>query len=172
MKDLRLIVMAGLPCTGKSSVAKGVASRLTLPVLSVDPIEAAMWRAGLDPLKTGIAAYSVAAALAEENLSNGVSVLADAVNPVEEARAIWRSAAERFSADLTFIHCICSDEDLHRSRVESRVRNIKGMPEITWSEVCARRAEFQPLKDEHIELDSAQMTISELIAAALDHINR
>jgi adenylylsulfate kinase-like enzyme len=44
-----LIAMAGLPGAGKSSVAEALGRKLTAPVVSVDPIEAAMWRAGVAP---------------------------------------------------------------------------------------------------------------------------
>jgi predicted kinase len=40
-----LIAMAGLPGAGKSSVAEELGRKLSAPVVSVDPIEAAMWRA-------------------------------------------------------------------------------------------------------------------------------
>ncbi|WP_404963061.1 hypothetical protein [Streptomyces sp. 147326] len=38
--------MAGLPGAGKSSVAEALGRELAAPVVSADPIEAAMWRAG------------------------------------------------------------------------------------------------------------------------------
>jgi predicted kinase len=37
-----LIVMSGLPGVGKSSTADTLGRRLAVPVLSVDPVEAAM----------------------------------------------------------------------------------------------------------------------------------
>ncbi|WP_326696030.1 hypothetical protein OG909_01045 [Streptomyces sp. NBC_01754] len=42
-----LIAMAGLSGAGKGSVAEALGHKLTAPVVSVDPIEAAMWRAGM-----------------------------------------------------------------------------------------------------------------------------
>ncbi|NUS77369.1 MAG: AAA family ATPase, partial [Streptomyces sp.] len=61
-----LVVMAGLPGTGKSSVAEALGRALAAPVVSVDPIEAAMWRAGVGrDQPTGLAAYVVAEAVAD-----------------------------------------------------------------------------------------------------------
>jgi hypothetical protein len=52
--DRVLIVLSGLPGTGKSTVADGIARALRLPVLSVDPLESAILRAGIAPsFKTG-----------------------------------------------------------------------------------------------------------------------
>ncbi|WP_173508776.1 AAA family ATPase [Sinorhizobium psoraleae] len=89
MRQIRLIVTAGLPGSGKSIIAEGLARAIGAPVLSVDPIEAAMWRSDIPKYMTGIAAYEVAAAVAEENLKLGLTVIVDAVNPVEVARATW-----------------------------------------------------------------------------------
>jgi predicted kinase len=80
VKPQQLIVFAGLPGSGKSTLAEGLSRVLSIPVFSVDPIEAAMWRGGLAKDKTGIAAYDVAITLADEQLRLGHSVIADAVN--------------------------------------------------------------------------------------------
>ena len=74
-----LIVLSGLPGSGKSTVAEGLSRALSMPAFSVDPIEAAMWRNGLARDQTGIAAYEVAITLAGENLRLGHSVIVDAV---------------------------------------------------------------------------------------------
>jgi hypothetical protein len=90
-----LIVMAGLPGSGKSAVAEAVGRALKLPVLSVDPIEAAMCRAGIERTQPiGLAAYVVAEAVAGDILALGQSVVVDAVNAVEPARQMWRELAK------------------------------------------------------------------------------
>src|SRR4051794_35406146 len=82
-----LIVMSGLPGTGKSALASRISKRTQIPIVSVDPIEAAIWRSGIDKNQpTGLAAYEVAKAIAGEQLALGLSVIIDAVNAVEAAR--------------------------------------------------------------------------------------
>ena len=56
MTSQKLIVLTGLPGSGKSTLANGLSRHFSLPLFSVDPIEAAMWRAGLPRNQTGIAA--------------------------------------------------------------------------------------------------------------------
>jgi predicted kinase len=68
---MQLIVLSGLPGSGKSRLAAGLSRTLSFPVFSIDPIEAAMWRSGLAKRSTGIAAYDVAIALADEHLRLG-----------------------------------------------------------------------------------------------------
>jgi predicted kinase len=172
MTAQKLIVVAGLPGSGKSTVAEALSRALSLPVLSIDPIEAAMWRGGLARAETGIAAYEVAIALADEHLRLGHSAIVDAVNPVEAPRAAWRDLAARHRADLRIIECVCADEEVHRQRIEARVRNIAGMPEITWARVLQRRSEYQPWTDPRLMLDTSIETPERLLALALDYLRQ
>ncbi|MFE2110283.1 AAA family ATPase [Kitasatospora sp. NPDC059463] len=162
-----LIAMAGVPGAGKSSVAEGLGRTLGAPVVSVDPIEAAMWRAGVDRGQpTGLAAYVVAEAVADGVLALGQTVIVDAVNAVEEARAQWRALASRRGVPLVFIEVVCSDAAAHRQRLEGRSRGIDGFEEPTWEVVERRREEFAPWADERLVLDSVG-DLSQNIAAAL-----
>ena len=170
MTSQRLIVLAGLPGSGKSTLAEGLSRHLALPILSVDPIEAAMWRGGLSRDQTGIAAYEVAQALAGEQLRLGHSVIIDAVNPVEAARAAWRRLAAKYRADLKIIECICADETTHRRRIEARVRNIDGMAEITWARVEQRRAGYEAWTDARLTLDTSADTPEKLLAEAIGYL--
>jgi predicted kinase len=74
---MQIIVLSGLPGSGKSTLAEGLSRALSMPVFSVDPIEAAMWRSGLAKQSTGIAAYDVAIALSYEHLRLGHSAIID-----------------------------------------------------------------------------------------------
>ena len=170
MTSQKLIVLSGLPGSGKSTLAEGLSRKLSVSVFSVDPIEAAMWRGGLAKAQTGIAAYDVAIALADEHLRLGHSVIVDAVNPVEAPRAAWRNLASKYQADLKIIECICADETVHRRRIEARVRNIDGMPEITWARVQERRAEYQAWTDARLVLDTSTKSPEQLLAEALDYV--
>ena len=130
-----LVVMAGLPGTGKSTVAEAVGARLALPVVSVDPIESAILSAGIDADQpTGLAAYLVAETLAERVVTAGTGVLVDAVNAVAPAREQWVALAERLGEPIRFIEVICSDPELHRSRIEGWRRSMPHI-QLTWNAV-------------------------------------
>ncbi|AAT88639.1 conserved hypothetical protein [Leifsonia xyli subsp. xyli str. CTCB07] len=116
-----LVVTAGLPGSGKSTIAGIVAARLGAAVISVDPIEAAILRAGIDDDQpTGLAAYLVAETMSEQVLLTGYSVIVDAVNAVEPARLQWKALAERCDVKLRVIETVCSDEKLHDERLSDR----------------------------------------------------
>jgi predicted kinase len=170
MTPQKLIIFAGLPGSGKSTLAEGLSRALSVPVFSVDPIEAAMWRGGIARDQTGIAAYDVAATLADEHLKLGHSVIIDAVNPVEAPRKCWRTLAAKHRAVLKIIECVCADEALHRRRVEARVRNIDGMAELAWARVLERRGEYQPWADARLILDTSVDTPQQLVEKALNYV--
>ena len=167
-----LVVMSGLPGTGKSAIADALGHELGAPVLSVDPIEAAIWRCGIVPsFETGVAAYEVAAVLAEHQLSLGLAAIVDSVSSVEVARDMWRQAASRAGAQLRVIEVVCSDERVHRQRLAGRRRAIEGFPEPSWDEVQQRRAEWEPWTDDRLVIDTMS-TLDENLADALRFLRR
>jgi predicted kinase len=116
-----LVVTAGLPGSGKSTIAEILAGRIGATAISVDPIEAAILGAGIDSDQpTGLAAYLVAETMAEQVLLSGHSVIVDAVNAVEPARLQWRDLAERSNVKLRVIETVCSDPELHDERLSKR----------------------------------------------------
>ncbi|WP_142140521.1 ATP-binding protein [Acidovorax sp. SLBN-42] len=132
----QLVVMAGLPGAGKSTIAEIVGARLGATVVSVDPIESAILRAGIDADQpTGLAAYLVAEQIAEKELDSGRTVIVDAVNAGEAARLQWRDLADRTDVRLRVIEVVCSDERLHRERLEKRERRLPHLDETTWRAV-------------------------------------
>ncbi len=162
--------MAGLPGAGKSAVAQDLAGALPAALLSVDPIEAALWTAGIARHQpTGLAAYVVAEVLAAEQLAVGRPVVVDAVNDVEPARDQWRGLAARTGARLVFIEVRCGDETEHRRRLVARRRDIPGFPEPTWESVLARRVGFTDWSDRRLVLDSVNPRAANL-ATALAHL--
>lgn len=126
-----LIVMAGLPAAGKSTIAEVVGNRRGIPVVSVEPIESAILAAGIDADQpTGLAAYLVAETFAEAVLTGGGSIIVDAVNAVNPAREQWLKLAGRHEAEVRFIEVVCSDDEVHRSRLTARAERLaeSGLP--------------------------------------------
>jgi predicted kinase len=165
-----LIVLSGLPASGKSVLAESLSRALSVPIFSIDPIEAAMWRAGLAKAQTGIAAYEVAQALADEHLRLRHSVIVDAVNPVEAPRAAWRNLAAKHRVSLKIIECVCSDEAMLRQRIEGRGRSVAGTRELTWASLLQRRDEYEPWIDPRLVLDTSRTSPAQLLTQALNYM--
>ncbi|MGW4947593.1 AAA family ATPase [Actinoplanes sp. NPDC004185] len=109
MTNGTLIEFGGLPGTGKSTLAAHLADRSGAVWLRIDEIEGAMRRNGLTADQTGVAAYSVAHDVAASHLRRGLTVIADAVNPVDAARRGWRDLARSVRARHVVIETTCPD---------------------------------------------------------------
>jgi|HubBroStandDraft_1064217.scaffolds.fasta_scaffold07749_5 predicted kinase len=148
----KLVVFAGLPGVGKSTLAKAVAERLGASWLRVDTIEAAILKSGLKKtFESGLAAYIAVHDIAAEQLGLGVSVVIDAVNGVEEARGMWRELSEALVVPRYTIQVVCSDAPEHRRRVESRPDQSPPLPSLTWDEVVHR--EYLPWREPVLTID-------------------
>ncbi len=168
----KLIVLTGLPGSGKSTIADGVACKLLYPVFSVDPIESDMLASGMERnYSTGLAAYKAAQKLADEHLQSGQSAIIDAVNADPEAREAWEKLAHKHKAKLIIIECMYNDETLHQERIEARVRRLPGFSELTWEEVQEYRKKYKSWDKEHLILDSATEPVSN-ITTALNYIQQ
>lgn len=166
-----LVVMTGLPGTGKSAIAEAVARSLPAPVFSVDPLEALLLRAGIDrEQRSDIAAYDLAAALAKSQLEVGQSAVVDAVNAWERLRRWFLGLAEAVGAPSALIETTCSDRRLHRERFEHRDRTIEGwVYEPTWRDVQLRMLEYEPSSLERLVLDSVD-PLEENTRAAIEFV--
>lgn len=151
-----LIEFGGLPGTGKSTLARLLAHDTKAVWLRIDEIEGAMRRNGLTPEQTGIAAYSVAHDVATNHLRRGLTVIADAVNPVVEARDGWRHLAADVDADHVVVETVCPDSTEHRRRVETRAGDIPGWTYPSWDQVHELMTEYQPRAGNHLVLDTTR----------------
>ena len=124
-----LVLMTGLPGTGKSTVAAAVARALPAALLSADPIERALIQSGIE-VDDGKAAYEVMKGLARQHLATGLSVVIDGVNPFEWLRREYIAIAEEHHELGLVIHTVCAAEAVHRLRVEER--HAAGVKEIDW----------------------------------------
>ena len=49
---------------------------------------------------------------------------------------------------------MCTDVDVHRRRLDGRVRGIPGWYEVDWADVERARGRAEPWLDEHLVLDA------------------
>ncbi len=150
---------------GKTAIATGLARGIKAVHLRIDSIEQALRNSSVTI--SGPEGYMVAYAIAEDNLRLGRTVIADSVNPVEATRAAWRRVAERTGKRCVEIEIVCSDQEEHRRRVESRIADIVGHQLPTWQQVCDR--EYEPWQAS-IVIDTAGQHIKASVSALLERL--
>ncbi|SFW88333.1 AAA family ATPase [Amycolatopsis australiensis] len=168
------ILLAGVPGTGKSTLAEELAWRLRAPVFSMD------WQLGaLTPF--GALREDNALPLAELNLTAsvarqlqlGLDVIIDATGHRREARIRWREVTESAGGRFVGAECVCSDERAQRVRVEGRARGIPGWPQtVTWEHVVRMRGLWESWDEPHLVLDSATLLPEENVRQVLAAVDR
>jgi predicted kinase len=156
-----LIVIGGLPGTGKTSLSRGLAQRLSAVHVRIDTIEQAIVDSGVITESVGPAGYVVGYAVAADNLRSGLTVIADSVNPVAITRNAWRAAAERVGVPVVEVEVICSNLVEHQRRIESRVSDIPGLKAPTWQEVIDRH--YEAWDRERIVIDTFGRTVPDSV---------
>lgn len=162
-----LIILGGLPGSGKTTLARALATKLDAVYLRVDSIEQAMHRSGIAAV--GTAGYAVAQQLATDNLRLGRRVIADSVNPVAASRRGWRVAAETVRAHYVEIEVVCSDQAEHRRRVVTRQADIEGHRMPSWADVQA--LQYEPWIVDLV-IDTAQDDIENIAAHLAEQLGR
>lgn len=170
---VRLVLVGGLPGTGKSTVATRLAAGTDAVVLSSDEVRDRMRATGAltgGSGTFGAGAYAPAAKtsvyttlldLARDHLEHGVSVILDAswTDPAERDRAA--ALADRTCSELVSLQCTCPAELAHQ-RIETRTR---GYSEAT-PEIADAIAATAPPWPEATRIDTAQ-PLADSLALAL-----
>ncbi|TMR23353.1 adenylyl-sulfate kinase [Nonomuraea turkmeniaca] len=160
-----LIVIGGLPATGKTTLARLLAKHMGAVHLRIDTIEQAIVRSGLARRLLGHAGYAVGYALAEDHLRGGLTVIAESVNPLAITRDAWRDVGTKADVPTAEVEVICSDPIEHRHRATSRSIDIPDLHPPDWQQIIDR--EYEPWDRDRIVIDTAAQAPEESLNVLL-----
>ena len=152
-----LILVCGLPGTGKSWISHRLGERLPLAVLETDAL-----RKTLSPTPTYThdengRLFMRTHLLIEELLTKGISVLLDATNLVERYRQYLYSIVDRVNAKLVIVLTTAP-----RDVVKQRLRNRLGdsfngnASDADWEVYRKMSASMEPIRWNHFVVDTSK----------------
>ncbi|WP_028002136.1 AAA family ATPase [Sinorhizobium arboris] len=165
-----LIILGGLPGSGKTTIARALAKRLGAVHVRVDTIEQCIRASGVPDSEVGAAGYLAAYGVAEDNLTLGHTVIADSVNGLGVTRDAWRAVADRSAAPAVEVEVVCSDKAEHRRRAETRLSDVPGLTKPTWQEIADRV--YEDWGSRPLVIDTAATSVDELVADLISKLER
>lgn len=158
-----LLLVTGLPGSGKTSFATAAATRIGAPVIGHDWVMAGLrahprvWEAmtELDEVSFRTVGWKVMWNIGRAQLRDGRSVVLDGVARAPEIATTRALAAESTSRCVIAL-CEVPDEKQHHDRIAGRAREIPGWPELCWSDVERSKINWRRPVDVDVVLDSTK----------------
>ncbi len=152
-----LVLVSGLPGSGKSYFSRELTKRYPLAHLNSDVLRRALFPHPTHGAAESTRLFAAVHALVERLLSRGVSVVLDATSLKEAHRRPLYDIAERAGAVLVIVHTEVPP-DVARRRLESRARgqDSEDASEATTSVYDRMRREAEPIERPHVRVDTSK----------------
>ena len=152
--EAQIIIVGGIPGTGKTTIANSLSKSINAPVFTKDILEAAVVRRGLATSKDlkGVG-YELMAVLALNEFKQGRSSILDCIASTERVKMFW---ATLIHENTSYIECVCSDVSIHRELIKNRKRNIPNWYELEWNDVLKIKETYKPCSEERLVLDATE----------------
>lgn len=151
-----LVVLSGLPGSGKSHLAREIARRQPVAILESDALRKALVKRPTYSQKESGRLFAACQTLLEDLLSAGVPVLLDATNLKEMHRRPLYRIAERTGAHLLLVD-VRAGEDVVRRRLAHRgsADNPWDRSDATLDVYESMRREAEPIERKHLTVDTS-----------------
>ncbi len=117
-----LIVVSGLPATGKSYFSSRLAERLPVVILESDVLRKTLFSSPSYSFKESSQLFRAIHLLVERLLKRGISLILDATNLSERYREYLLSIGDRLDVKLVLVY-VEAPPEVVRERLESRLEN-------------------------------------------------
>jgi predicted kinase len=163
-----LIVLSGLPGTGKTTISQLLVRKCGATYLRIDTIEQTIPPSLRTQNELSTLGYVLAYEIARANLRLGGTVVVDGVNPLSAIREAWRAVAEDSNSIIMEVEVVCTKIREHRLRVESRKADIPGHILPNWDDV--QRYEYEPWSGHRVVIDSSKLSAVDAASQIVDYL--
>ncbi len=148
------IVMRGYPGTGKSTIARLLATALHAPLIDRDIIRQMAVDLFGDLPQVGQFSYELMFALAREQLRLGLSVVVDTPLTYRTTYEQCKEVARTFRVPMLVVHCQCPPE-VQKRRLEGRKGKVSEFQITSWEEWEQWKPRFEEFEDEGCIIDTS-----------------
>ena len=149
-----LIVVSGLPGTGKSSFSNRLAERVPVVVVESDAMRKAMVPSPLYTAEESARLFQAIHGLIDLLLERCVPVLLDATSLVEADREHLYQIAGRHSAKVILVR-VEAPPEVVRQRLERRAKDAHGHADADWEVYQRMRPSQEPIRRNHMVVDTS-----------------
>lgn len=151
-----LIMISGLPGTGKSYLARKLVEQLLFVVIETDFVRKTLFPRPTYTAEESGWVHRTSQALMRKLLSKGVRVIFDATNLVQHQREMIYHIAERAGARLVIVRTV-APEEVVRERLERRKEEPapEDISDADWRVYKRMSQRQQPINRTHLVIDTS-----------------
>lgn len=150
-----LILMSGLPGSGKSYLSERLAVELSAVVIESDGVRKALFPQPTYSARESAVVHRTCQQTMRWLLSEGVRVIFDATNLVEFQREILYHLAERSGAKLLIIRVVAPEEVI-RERLVRRSADAQSASDADWRIYQRMSGREQTIRRPHLCIDTSE----------------
>jgi len=165
-----LIVVSGLPGTGKSYFCGKLAQRLLFVILESDAFRKVLFSSPDYSQQESARLFRAYHSLIESLLRKGISLILDATNLVERYRERLYSIADRLNVKLLLVRVEAPPQVVHE-RLKSRPKDLENHSDADWGVYQKMKPSVQRIGRKHYAVDTSR-DIYPVIDKVVREVNR
>ncbi len=150
-----LVVVSGLPGTGKSHFCGRLAERTPLAVLESDALRKLLFPTPSYGAEESSRLFQAIHRLIEQLLRKGISLVLDATNLSERYREYLYSITERLRARLVLVR-VEAPPEVVQARLRRRLEEPEGKSEADWTVYQKMRTSVEAIHRRHFVVDTSR----------------
>lgn len=150
-----LVVVSGLPGTGKSYFCRRLAERLPSVILESDALRKALFPSPSYSLMESARLFRTIRLLIERLLKRGIPIIMDATNLSERYREYFYSIADRLDVKLVLIS-VEAPPWLVKERLEARQKRPEEKSDAAWEVYQKMKGSVEKISRKHYVADTSR----------------